>query len=246
MPRSISMYGRETCEDTILARDRLRRYGVAVTAFDVEADHEAARRVEAWNGGNRVTPTFDIEGRIVAEPSLDRLDDLLRDAGYDIRSPSLRAPASEPGTGRPSALPERVIATTAGAILEPDALLGRRQALFFAHGPDCLACRGYARALVATVQPSFAVLSAGPAVAERWLHGEAELPADRVLVDENGAWRTALEGRGGVRHGDAFVALVDADGSIELVSDADEAGGLVAAAVAGEWVRSAENSAANP
>jgi hypothetical protein len=37
--------------------------------IDVDSDEDAAQRVQAWNGGYLSTPTLDIAGRIVTEPS---------------------------------------------------------------------------------------------------------------------------------------------------------------------------------
>jgi hypothetical protein len=45
--------------------------------LDVDQDPEAARKVMEWNRGNLSTPTLDIGGRIVTEPSNEELADIL-------------------------------------------------------------------------------------------------------------------------------------------------------------------------
>jgi len=50
---------------------------VPYTLVDVDQDQEAAERVKEWNQGYLSTPTLDIEGRIVREPSNDELEEIL-------------------------------------------------------------------------------------------------------------------------------------------------------------------------
>jgi hypothetical protein len=45
--------------------------------IDVEEDPAAAERVMGWNGGYLSTPTLDIEGNIVTEPSDEELAEIL-------------------------------------------------------------------------------------------------------------------------------------------------------------------------
>jgi glutaredoxin len=73
----IVVYGAYWCQDTTRTRAFLNRHGVPYTLVDVEADAEAARQVMAWNQGYLSTPTLDIEGRIVTEPSDEELAELL-------------------------------------------------------------------------------------------------------------------------------------------------------------------------
>jgi hypothetical protein len=44
---------------------------------DVESDDEAATQVRGWNHGYLSTPTLDIGGKIVTEPSEEELAQLL-------------------------------------------------------------------------------------------------------------------------------------------------------------------------
>jgi glutaredoxin len=60
----------------------LNRHGVPYTLIDVDQDPEAAQKVREWNRGYLSTPTLDIEGRIVTEPSDEELARLL---GIEVR-----------------------------------------------------------------------------------------------------------------------------------------------------------------
>ena len=73
----IEVYGAYWCRDTIRTRRYLNRHGVPYALLDVDQDPEAARKVMEWNGGNLSTPTLDIEGRIVTEPSNEELSEIL-------------------------------------------------------------------------------------------------------------------------------------------------------------------------
>lgn len=80
----IVMYARPTCEDSELARDRLRELRIPFTEINVDEDTAAARFVERVNNGFRSTPTivFGEEVLIVVEPTVAELDEALRRAGY--------------------------------------------------------------------------------------------------------------------------------------------------------------------
>lgn len=85
-PLPITMYTRPTCEDSELARERLRELGVPFTEINVDEDEAAARYVERVNNGFRSTPTivFGDETFIVVEPTVEELDAALRRAGYQV------------------------------------------------------------------------------------------------------------------------------------------------------------------
>jgi glutaredoxin len=74
---SIAVYGAYWCKDTVRTRLFLNQQGIPYTYVDVDVDPEAVEKVKAWNGGNLSTPTVDIEGRIVTEPSDEELAELL-------------------------------------------------------------------------------------------------------------------------------------------------------------------------
>jgi glutaredoxin len=73
----IVVYGAYWCRDTIRAVSFLNRHDIPYALVDVEADAEAAQQVMKWNRGYLSTPTLDIEGRIVTEPSDEELAALL-------------------------------------------------------------------------------------------------------------------------------------------------------------------------
>lgn len=59
----IRIYTRSWCEDSQAAKEFLRKLHLAFEEVDIEKEPEAARFVEAANGGKRRTPTFDVGGR---------------------------------------------------------------------------------------------------------------------------------------------------------------------------------------
>jgi mycoredoxin len=77
----IVVYGAYWCRDTTRVRRFLNRHGVPYTLMDVDQDAEAAQRVRGWNRGYFSTPTLDIEGRIVTEPSNKELAEILKIEG---------------------------------------------------------------------------------------------------------------------------------------------------------------------
>jgi len=73
----IVFYGAYWCSDSIRTRRFLNRHGVPNTLVDVDEDPQAAQKVKEWNNGFLSTPTLDIEGRIVTEPSDEELAEIL-------------------------------------------------------------------------------------------------------------------------------------------------------------------------
>ena len=73
----IVMYGASWCRDTIRTRRFLNRHGIPYELIDVETDPQAAQRVMDWNGGHLSTPTLEIEGDVVTEPSDEELAGIL-------------------------------------------------------------------------------------------------------------------------------------------------------------------------
>lgn len=85
-PLPIWMYASPECEDSELARNRLRELGIPFLEINIEEDEETARYVERLNRGFRSTPTivFGEESFFVVEPTVEQLDEALRRAGYPI------------------------------------------------------------------------------------------------------------------------------------------------------------------
>ena len=75
---AIVVYGASWCRHTLKTRRFLNREGIPYRYVDVEEDQGAAERVRLWNRGYLSTPTLDIDGRIVTEPSEEDLAALLQ------------------------------------------------------------------------------------------------------------------------------------------------------------------------
>ena len=73
----ILVYGAEWCRDTARTRRFLNRLGIPYTYIDVDRDPQAVEKVKNWNSGQLSTPTLDIEGLIVTEPSDEELAKIL-------------------------------------------------------------------------------------------------------------------------------------------------------------------------
>ncbi len=69
----ITLYGARWCGQSLQARRFLNHHSVPYTFVEVEDDPEAAERVQAWNHGHLSTPTIDIDGHILTEPSEEEL-----------------------------------------------------------------------------------------------------------------------------------------------------------------------------
>ena len=69
----VAVYGARWCRDTVRTRLFLNRHGVPYALMDVEQSAEAAQKVREWNDGILSTPTLDIEGQILTEPSDEEL-----------------------------------------------------------------------------------------------------------------------------------------------------------------------------
>jgi glutaredoxin len=79
----ILVLGRDTCEDTIRAREHLAARGVPFEYRKVDEDPEADARIRALNDGGWVTPTIlfgdpDAPYLTLREPSNDELDAALK------------------------------------------------------------------------------------------------------------------------------------------------------------------------
>ncbi len=69
----ITVYGADWCEDTQRALRHLRRLGVACSYENVDRDPEALARATALNDGKRRTPTIDVDGATLVEPTIGAL-----------------------------------------------------------------------------------------------------------------------------------------------------------------------------
>ncbi len=79
LPRGgIVMYCTKWCPDCKDARAWLAANRLPYTEVDIITTPGAARQVERWANGNRTTPTFDIDGTIVVDFDLPRLQEVLK------------------------------------------------------------------------------------------------------------------------------------------------------------------------
>ena len=240
-PRPIEVLGSTTCEDTAIVRSRLHALGVPFRDLDIDADHDAAQRTRDLNGGHRITPTVVVgDGRsAVAEPTLERLGELVAEAGYDVRPPVATQLHGELTTrpiprARPSARPLAHLSISSGR--------RRQTALFLGHGAACLACLGYARQLAARHRE----LADVDAIAVSVVPGDDEAPAEwraaldsraTIASDPGGAWKAANAAHVDVPAGDAIVAVLDRFAAPRVTSHASEAGGLVDPSEVVDWLR---------
>ncbi len=238
---NVTVYGSETCEDTALARDHLRALDIPFASRYRETDPAVEDIIKHRNRGNVITPTivFGNDEIVLAEPSLEQLEEALRAAGHEfqpIGAAQFRTLADLPA-------PDFGLFTTDGRPFELGSLRGRRKSvLFLAHGPDCRVCQGYTRQLAAR--------------REEWdEHETLLLLLVEGQMEQARAWAGEFAG--------GYSALADADGEVKrryadyfssdplgvmlLVLDAytapragsfaEDAGGLITPGDAVEWMR---------
>jgi glutaredoxin len=73
----VVMYCTQWCPDCKKARAWLKSHAIPYREVDIETNVKAARQVRDWAGGNQVTPTFDIDGKIVVDFDEDKLEEIL-------------------------------------------------------------------------------------------------------------------------------------------------------------------------
>ena len=77
--QTVKVYGRENCEDTRHTLAYLDSIGIHYEYVDINEDAEGMEFVERQNSGKQRTPTLDIDGRILAEPSDAELESVLKE-----------------------------------------------------------------------------------------------------------------------------------------------------------------------
>ncbi|HYO08324.1 MAG TPA: glutaredoxin domain-containing protein [Tepidisphaeraceae bacterium] len=78
---NITVFGADWCEDTHRTRHRLDLHGVPYDYVDVDRDEAANHLITRQNNGKRKTPTVDLNGKFLIEPTDPELDAALRSAG---------------------------------------------------------------------------------------------------------------------------------------------------------------------
>ena len=78
IPKSeVVMYCTPWCPDCRLARDWLRKRKISFSEVDISVNLAAARRVRSWGAGSQITPTFEINDKIILDFDKEKLEDLL-------------------------------------------------------------------------------------------------------------------------------------------------------------------------
>jgi mycoredoxin len=77
MAQSVTVYATSWCGYCRISKRFLDEHNVPYIEIDIEADEDAALRVEQWNHGNRTVPTIDIDGTILTNPSPAQLRQVL-------------------------------------------------------------------------------------------------------------------------------------------------------------------------
>lgn len=68
IPRGgVVMYCTPWCPSCRIARSWFKRHNIEYTEVDISTDLNAARQVRSWGNGFQITPTFDIDGKIVVD-----------------------------------------------------------------------------------------------------------------------------------------------------------------------------------
>lgn len=240
-PLPVVVLGTSWCEDTALVRSRLQALDVPFVEHDVEVDSAAGARIRELNGGAQVTPTVVLGDahRVIAEPSLEQLWDLLAAGGWQVRAPTAtqyRAPITQ----RPIPRPPRDLGEPAVEAI--DRLRRRREvALFVAHGVECLACFGYARqlgrqsvALAEANAVAVVVVRSTLGAAHEWREGID--PSVPLVADPDGVWSRSIAAHVGAPQDDVALLALDRWHAARAGSVADEAGGLIDPAEAVRWL----------
>ena len=78
---TIKLYGANWCEDTTRTREQLDKLDVKFEYINVEKDAAANKHITDLNNGKRKTPTVDLGGKILIEPSNEEMEEALRSSG---------------------------------------------------------------------------------------------------------------------------------------------------------------------
>lgn len=75
----VKVYGRDTCEDTQHTLAYLDSMSLKYEYVDIDEDAEGLDFVKRQNDGKEKTPTLDVDGQILTEPSDGELESILRE-----------------------------------------------------------------------------------------------------------------------------------------------------------------------
>ena len=76
-PPHVTLYLTVWCGTVYAAKRYLEQRGISYTEVDIEQVPEAAAQLEAWTGGYRTVPTFDIDGQIIVDFNVGALNKIL-------------------------------------------------------------------------------------------------------------------------------------------------------------------------
>jgi len=74
----VVMYCTPWCPDCRKARAWFSKNNILYTEVDISTNQKGAAQVEKWAGGNRTTPTFDIDGTIIVDYDEARLHEVMK------------------------------------------------------------------------------------------------------------------------------------------------------------------------
>jgi glutaredoxin len=75
----IVMYCTSWCPDCRRARVWLKARNLDFVEVDIDANPQASSQLKEWTGGKRITPTFDIDGKIIINFDEKKLTQVLQD-----------------------------------------------------------------------------------------------------------------------------------------------------------------------
>ena len=78
---NIKVYGADWCEDTQRTRHHLETLGVPYDYINVDHDKAAEFWIAKQNNGKRQTPTVDLNGKVLVEPTDPELEEALKAEG---------------------------------------------------------------------------------------------------------------------------------------------------------------------
>ncbi len=238
----LTLYGSTTCEDTAITAARLHVLNVPFALHYKEEDANVASILEKYNAGAKITPTlvFGNDTIVTAEPSLEQLEERLREAGYIFTPPT---GTEIRGDLKRQRVPNFTLASTDRTSVSLYKLPRQKRAvLYFVPDAADRAAQGYARQL--TNQRSLfedfqalplPILAAEPDEAERWAHEFARGYA--TLSDPGNSVKNKYDVLFGVGETGALLLILDTYCAPRVISYAPDAGGLIAPAEVTSWLR---------
>jgi glutaredoxin len=81
MKTAITVYGADWCDDTQRTREQLDELEIPYDYVDIDQDPQAEAWIARQNGGKRKTPTVDLGGTLLIEPSNEQMEQALQEKG---------------------------------------------------------------------------------------------------------------------------------------------------------------------